>query len=258
MSNTLRLAEIYPTFNGEQNQFGIGSPTIFVRLAGCHLRCYKSTKGILCDTPMFLSSQSGNTETVNSIIDKAIKVREETDISLICLSGGDPLARKTEDVVALISGLVENNFLITIETSGTISVKATKELLDRSDNYQVSSAHTSGTVSFILDYKLPSAGIKLKTTVTQDLSILTDKDYIKFVVDGEEDYKELKEYVLEKGNRTFANFTAGCFWGGSITPFDLFNRLKSDKLTGVVSMNFQVHKMALASDYTVETNSKQI
>ena len=254
----IRLAEIYPTFNGEQNQFGIGSPTIFVRLAGCHLRCYLKTKGTLCDTPQFLQGTSGDATSVAKIIKEVNKVRADTGIDLICLSGGDPLSRSTEQVSTLLAELVKESFFVTIETSGTISIKPIKEALERDEDYYVQTSHASGTISFILDYKLPSAGIKIKNTVDEDLSVLTDKDYIKFVVEGEEDYYSMKRVLDRITSRTFAKLTAGCYWGGSITPFDLFNRLKNDKLTGSITMNFQVHKMALASDYTVETNSKQI
>ena len=37
----MKLNNIYTTFQGEVNAFGIGMPVIFIRLQGCHLRCYK-------------------------------------------------------------------------------------------------------------------------------------------------------------------------------------------------------------------------
>lgn len=247
----LRVAEIYPTFNGEQNRFGIGSPTIFVRLAGCHLRCYKTTLGSLCDTPKFLDNLSGENMTLEKLFEDVMEVSRATGIKLICLSGGDPLARPTEQVVGLLSKLLDY-FSVTVETSGTISIK---EIIK---NPTIRTSHISGKLSFILDHKLSSAGIKVKDTVIKDLGILRQFDYIKFVVYGEEDYLQTKAFIEENKLKTFANLVVGCYWGGEMTPFQLFDRLKEDVLLGFVQMNFQVHKMALASDYSIETNSKQI
>ena len=56
---TIKVNTIYPAFAGEVNAHGIGVPCVFVRLAGCNLRCYFKTKGILCDTPEALEMKNG-------------------------------------------------------------------------------------------------------------------------------------------------------------------------------------------------------
>ena len=70
------LNTIYTTFQGEVNPFGIGFPVIFLRLQGCHLRCYKKTLGVLCDTPEGLDKPIAETK-ISYIFAEIEKVSEK-------------------------------------------------------------------------------------------------------------------------------------------------------------------------------------
>lgn len=231
---------IYSTFQGEVNPFGIGHPAIFLRLQGCHLRCYKRTLGVLCDTPESLEKPIAE-EKINSIFAKVIELSEETGIKVVTLTGGDPLWNKTEHLRELFSGLVERGFSVCVETSGTIS--------------WLPYSGISSDIYWILDYKLKSAGVKKADKLFKDpehLQDLSDKDFIKFVIYDEADLDEAVNVVNDLRDKTLANFAFGVYWGGKLTTFQVFERLKDEKLLADVVINVQAHKMAIASNFQVQ------
>ncbi|MBV5325760.1 MAG: 7-carboxy-7-deazaguanine synthase QueE, partial [Rhodospirillaceae bacterium] len=59
-SPTLRLTEVFLSLQGETSRAGL--PTVFIRLAGCPLRCR------WCDTTY--SFQGGETFTLNALLAK--------------------------------------------------------------------------------------------------------------------------------------------------------------------------------------------
>ena len=73
----MKLNSLYITFQGEQYPHGIGHPAIFLRLQGCHLRCYKKTMGILCDTPEGLVKPKEH-DDVMEIVNKTITLSKKT------------------------------------------------------------------------------------------------------------------------------------------------------------------------------------
>lgn len=225
----MKVNTAYIAYNGEQNPYGIGSPCIVLRLQGCHLRCYVATLGNFCDTPEALDLNAKEEQPVTAIITQLKKLRELTGISLIMLTGGDPLARKTGELHELFKLATDEQFKFTVETSGTIDPTAFFEY---------------PFVSFIVDYKLKSAGIS-GNHVPKFAQALRSHDYIKFVVYGLEDYEEMKK-ALPTIVGTEAVLTAGVYWNGPMTTTELFNRLKEDKLLGRIKLNFQAHKVITA------------
>ena len=55
----IRLSEIFTSIEGEGRLFG--TKTMFVRMAGCHLKCY------WCDTSYALAMNSGNTYSITEV-----------------------------------------------------------------------------------------------------------------------------------------------------------------------------------------------
>jgi len=242
----MKVAEVYTTFMGECNPYGIGAPAIFLRLSGCPIRCYLKTLGTLCDTPLYLEKESGIDRPIDfldgldpkwggtaSIYEIVAAKRLESGANLICLTGGDPLWRKEEDLHKLFKAL--SGFKVCVETSGVIS----PEPYLKYDN-----------VSFILDYKLLSAGVT-GNKHGAFMHLLRPQDYIKFVVFNEADYTEMKEVLATPEFKTSkAKISAGVYWGGEINTFDLFYKMEKDALLGHVSLNMQAHKLAIAADVT--------
>ena len=238
----MRITEIYETFMGEQNISGIGAPAIFVRVGGCHLRCYKTTKGMLCDTPASLDMKSGVEKSPEAIVAEVIKLSEESGIKLVCLTGGDPLTTDKKELEKFLAALSVSNIITSVETSGTLSIAPFRDI-----------EH----VFWVLDYKLPSAGITAEFQY-KDLKILTENDVIKFVIDGEKDYSKFVEVLAEISPFTKAKLVAGSFWKGEFTDLKLFNKLKKDCLLGKVSFNMQVHKLVLAVNYSIVVDKIQL
>lgn len=229
---------IYSTYQGEVNIFGIGHPVIFIRKQGCHLRCYVKTLGILCDTPEALATdgtQESTEMTVREIVAKVdeISVRDG-GIKLICFSGGDPLYGDTEENLNLLWALGAKGYHVSIETSGTLSI----------------APYRSYTwVSFVIDYKSKSAGLKSKFN-SQEIHLLDKTSFIKFVLYDEEDYTEFFAVVTTLQKLTPAKIAVGCYWGGKLSYEKLVQNLKEDMLFGSVVINMQAHKMITLYDKT--------
>lgn len=236
----MKLNNIYTTFNGEVNPQGIGSLCIFVRLQGCHLRCYKKTLGILCDTPEGLKKPADR-DKISYIFAQIEQVSKDTGLKLITLTGGDPLWNKEEELIELLTLLSDSGYTVNVETSGTISWMPYRHIKN---------------VNWILDYKCKSAGVHQKTNLlhyTKLLESLTDQDFIKFVIYDEMDYEEFKGFAtVHYLTVCQARLAVGAYWGGKLDTFELFEKLKADKLLGKVCMNMQTHKMAVSSDYNIK------
>lgn len=233
----MRISAIYPTYQGENNIKGIGAPVIFVRAAGCHLRCYVKTLGVLCDTPEALEKDSGSDMSTSEIVQEVERISKSSGgINLICFSGGDPMWRNPESIHELFRELGAYGYKISVETSGTIDVTPF-----------VDYEH----VSWVVDYKLKSAGISQKFKVGI-LPRLTHEDIIKFVVYDETDYQEFYELFEGLYQTTKAVISIGCYWGSNekLKYADLVRFLIADGLLGKVHINMQAHKLLSLYDAT--------
>ena len=103
---TLKTTEIFASVQGEGLRQG--EPTVFVRLAGCNLRCG------FCDTRK--AWRDGRERPVTGIVDEVVRLQRGLPTAWVCLTGGEPLA---QDVRPLIDALHEEGFLVQIETNGT-------------------------------------------------------------------------------------------------------------------------------------------
>ena len=78
----IQLSEIFTSIEGEGILFG--TKTMFVRMAGCHLKCY------WCDTGYALAMNSGNTYSIAEV-KKIIKEQLQNNTYKINFTGGEPL-----------------------------------------------------------------------------------------------------------------------------------------------------------------------
>ena len=105
----LDLQEIFPTLQGEGPY--AGHPAVFIRLGGCNLACD------FCDTE-FDSYQNLSLE---KIIEETLRLAKNDQKKiirkLIVITGGEPLRQPIE---LLCAELVKLNFLVQIETNGTL------------------------------------------------------------------------------------------------------------------------------------------
>jgi 7-carboxy-7-deazaguanine synthase len=104
---TLKVVEVFASVQGEGLR--LGQPTIFIRLAGCNLRC------AFCDTKY--AWRDGRVSTPAQLVQEAVKVRRRFPCRWVCLTGGEPLLQKTKE---LVLGLKAGGFEVQVETNGTV------------------------------------------------------------------------------------------------------------------------------------------
>ncbi|MEK6543870.1 MAG: 7-carboxy-7-deazaguanine synthase QueE [Elusimicrobiota bacterium] len=103
----VRIAEVYRSFEGEG--VFVGTSTLFVRLAGCPLRCF------YCDTPDFIPLGSGKKYSIkvaSELIDEALG----ENVFKVNFTGGEPLWQ-SEAVAALARHVQSKGILTYLESS---------------------------------------------------------------------------------------------------------------------------------------------
>jgi 7-carboxy-7-deazaguanine synthase len=103
---TLKTIEVFASVQGEGLRQG--EPTIFVRLAGCNLRC------AFCDTKFAWGR--GHVRTVGQIAAAVQAIWRDFPARWVCLTGGEPLA---QDIGPLLRQLRKAGLAIQVETNGT-------------------------------------------------------------------------------------------------------------------------------------------
>ena len=151
----LNVFSIFESIDGEVNSFGQGACTIFIRLAGCNLRCTYGGSG--CDTKMAQLSQSGTKMENADVIQKVFEYKSNK----VTITGGEPLLQMGE-LSLVLDTLRAQNYKITLETNGTINPQPIIHLVD----------------SLIMDCKI---GHELNSEYFRCLLNRTC-DWIKFVV----------------------------------------------------------------------------
>jgi 7-carboxy-7-deazaguanine synthase len=159
----MKVIEVFASIQGEGRY--IGKPAVFIRLAGCNLRC------VWCDTRYALFG--GTDVDVNEVVELV----NEQNISLVCITGGEPMLQ-VKEVRELVKHLKDVGYEVILETNGTIYDKWIFENVD--------------CVS--MDMKPPSSGMKSSMEI---LKKLKEKDQVKVVIADDKDYEFAKE-ILKK------------------------------------------------------------
>ena len=105
----LNIKEIFYTIQGEGPY--AGCPAVFVRLAGCNLRCY------FCDTDFEPEPDDAGHMKVADIISEIQQLVPNKSGVLVVLTGGEPLRQNVDE---LIKQLAYAGHLVQIETAGTL------------------------------------------------------------------------------------------------------------------------------------------
>lgn len=163
------LIEIYKSVQGESSFAGL--PCIFVRLAGCNLRCS------WCDSEYtFTGGYKLSEDEVVAEIEKLAPVR------LIEFTGGEPMLQERE-LVPLMERLLAQGYQLMIETSG-------ERPLDR----------IPPTVHKIVDVKCPASGESGSFRLS-NLDCLTPGDELKFVIANRTDYEFARSFIRDHAPR---------------------------------------------------------
>jgi 7-carboxy-7-deazaguanine synthase len=165
MSEYLRVTEIFHSVQGESTWAGL--PCTFIRLTGCPLRC------VWCDTEY--AFHGGQKMTLDEIVARV----EEIGTSLVEITGGEPLIHRNAFVLA--ERLLDRGCTVLVETSGAIDI-----------------APLDARVHRIMDLKCPGSGESARN-LWSNLDHLTERDEVKFVIAGREDYEWARNVIRERG-----------------------------------------------------------
>ena len=185
----MHLIELYKSVQGESSFAGV--PCIFVRLAGCNLRC------AWCDSEYTFTG--GQPFTADEII---AQIEALQPCPLIEFTGGEPMLQARE-LLPLMRRLLDLNYTLMMETSGERPL-----------------ADVPSAVHKIVDVKCPGAGSAANSFHMPNLDALTSRDEVKFVLSDRADYEFARDFI-----HTHALATR-C---GSILLSPAFNKLPSDQ-----------------------------
>jgi 7-carboxy-7-deazaguanine synthase len=162
-SARLRINEVFHSIQGESTWAGI--PCVFIRLAGCHLRCR------YCDTEY--AFKEGSFRTIDDLVEATLR----HGARLVEITGGEPLLQPR--VHDLVRRLCDLDRTVLIETSGACDISPC-------DPRSI----------LILDLKTPGSG-ECERNLLENLDRLRSRDEIKFVVTDRADFDWACERIRE-------------------------------------------------------------
>jgi 7-carboxy-7-deazaguanine synthase len=159
----VHLIEIYKSIQGESSFSGL--PCIFVRLAGCNLRC------TWCDSEYtFTGGYRQSLDEVERSIAALAPIR------LVEFTGGEPMLQARE-LLPFMDRLLANGYELMMETSGERPL-----------------ADVPKHVHKIMDVKCPGSG-ECERFHLPNLDTLTQRDEVKFVIKDRADYEFARDFV---------------------------------------------------------------
>ena len=159
------LIEIYKSVQGESSFAGL--PCIFVRLAGCNLRC------AWCDSEYTFTGGTKMSED-----EVAAEIGKLAPVKLVEFTGGEPLLQERE-VIPLMERLLEAGYELMIETSGERPLERVPRAVHK-----------------IVDVKCPGSGEAGRFRLS-NLDCLTERDEVKFVIANRTDYEFARAFLQE-------------------------------------------------------------
>ena len=204
INTTLNITEIFYPLQGEAKEVGI--PTVFVRLTGCPLRCN------YCDTAY--AFKGNNPLSIQHILDEIAQYNTQ----YVCVTGGEPMAQS--NCLKLLDALIENEYKVSMETSGSIDI-----------------APVNSKVSIVMDIKTPSSTEEHQNRY-ENLSILKNKDQLKFVIASRSDFDWCTE-ILENHEVESEVLFSPVY--ESLRPVELADWILEKKLN--VRLQVQLHKI---------------
>jgi len=171
--------EIFYSLQGEG--FLAGIPSVFVRLAGCPLRCR------WCDTKYAWAEDAGEDLSVVEILDAVCK----HDCRFVVITGGEPMINSQLRRLAQELKALEKH--ITIETAGIAYIP------DVPCDLMSISPKLSNSAPEDAELAASHADARLDLAVLGEL-IANYNHQLKFVVDSVNDLPEIQEVIEKTGN----------------------------------------------------------
>ena len=175
----MRVTEIFYSLQGEG--FLAGLTSVFIRLAGCPLRCR------WCDTKYAWDQTAGAHYT----IEKILQMVQQWPCDFVVITGGEPMTNS--DLLQLARKLKVAGKHITIETAGIVYVPDLAcDLMSISPKLSNSTPSDPSLAVVHEDSRLDIAVLR---------ELIDNYDYqLKFVVDSPDDLPEIQETIDEIGS----------------------------------------------------------
>jgi len=174
----MRVAEIFRSKQGEGRLTGTDS--VFVRAAGCNLRCW------YCDTPYASWSPEGDDLPVDEIAARVARF----DCRHVVLTGGEPML--FAELIPLCAELRRQGRHITVETAGTLYLPVECDLMSISPKLASSTPPPKDDSNWHRRHELNR---HVPEVIRR---LVSEHDYqLKFVVDRPEDCREVEEFLAE-------------------------------------------------------------
>ncbi len=204
---SLKLNEIFFSIQGESLYSGI--PCIFIRLAGCNLRC------TYCDTAY--AWDDGIFTDIKEIVDRIKKFT----CNLVEITGGEPLIQ--DETPSLIDTLIDSGYTVLLETNGSIDIRK-----------------VSSECIKIMDIKCPSSNESGKN-LYENIHFLNKKDQVKFVIGCREDYLFARNIFQKHCINVTNGHVLFSVNANTLEPYELAEWILTDSLN--VRFHLQLHKI---------------
>lgn len=172
------IAEIYRSLQGE----GLltGTESVFVRVAGCNLRCW------YCDTPYTSWAPEGTDWPLEDIVQEV----EQFAADHVVLTGGEPMLYA--ELIPLCERLKASGRHITIETAGTLYLPVVCDLMSISPKLANSTPAAEQAGKWAQRHARSRHAPEVIRRLTDQYAW-----QLKFVIDRSEDCLEVERYLLE-------------------------------------------------------------
>ena len=175
----MRVSEIFYSLQGEG--FLAGTPSAFIRLAGCPLRCR------WCDTKYAWDQTAG----AHYSIERILRTIQQWPSNFIVITGGEPMI--SSELPQLVQELKVREKHITIETAGIAYIPDLAcNLMSISPKLSNSTPSDPALAAIHEDSRLDIAVLR---------ELIDNYDHqLKFVVDSPDDLSEIQQTIEEIGN----------------------------------------------------------
>ncbi|MEK6201271.1 MAG: radical SAM protein [Desulfobulbaceae bacterium] len=210
----LKISELFYSIQGESTYAGL--PCVFIRLAGCNLRCR------YCDARY--TYEEAHAEMA---LDGILSFVDRYPGALVEITGGEPLLQ--DNVHPLMEQLVARGRTVLLETNGSLPIDT-----------------IAPEVIVIMDIKTPDSGSG-ETLASDNIAAAKARNKnipgsceIKFVLTGKNDYIWARDLV----NRQALNMNCPTLFSpvkGELSPEDLATWILQDQLA--VRLQLQLHTL---------------
>lgn len=207
----LRVIEVYTSVQGESTFVGL--PCIFIRLAGCNLRC------VWCDS--VFTFKGGHARSIDDVVAEVLA----TGIPLVELTGGEPLVHR--QAIPLMERLLSAGTTVLLETSGSRDI-----------------GPVPPGVHIIMDLKPPDSG-EVAANLWSNIEKLSMKDEVKFVIASRRDFEWSRDIVAQHQLDQRAKVLFSPVFG-SVQPRQLVEWMLADKVPA--RFQLQMHKVVWPPD----------